>query len=112
MLPTHEMSQSGGYHYFHIPSARQLQRFVMRRRDTDNARRDASAHATKRSYFDPAPGRWLESDWAWSRRAAERPNEFLAIRGPGCTWPRTVTLNSLLGRRAYAASLLMMRTDR
>ena len=87
MLPIHGTSQSGGYHYFLKFSARQLQRFVMRRLSTDDARRNASAHENKGLHLDPAVGRRVELDRSSSYRAARPPNECIAIRGPRRTRP-------------------------
>ena len=81
MLPIHGTSQSGGYHYFLSSSARQLQRFVMRRLAHDDARRNASAHGAK----DPASvrrraGTGGAADSETAR--GEQPNDSVVICGP------------------------------
>ena len=71
MTLAHGRSQSGGYHYFRPPVARQLQRFVRPRVDSELAREARERAHVAGPCLDPAPGQREEPSPSPKSRAAK-----------------------------------------
>ena len=111
MTLAHGRSQSGGYHYFLSLSARQLQRFVRQRRDTERRARQLERAQDEWLRIDPPLDQRMELDRSWScprRNYLGSPSRSVSSNAHG---PARGAHQSIPGRRAHASSSLMMRPD-